>query len=265
MPLQRLLAALRGAAGPAPLPLPLPASAHTFPKAALLHALAAHRDLAALMLSTHPHLTLEARPGFGRCTFAACALPAGATVLREAAFASVELHEGTRGCDTALLDTLRVYVGDGTPAAALPYYVQQEPNLAALEAGCAPATTSALALFAPALHRNSFVVGSGLLLSVLLASLTNHSCLPNVSVASGQGAAGAPELVFTALRPIAQGEEISLSYIDCDQSFAARRERLAATYSFHCTCARCRAEALLDPSPCTCAACTAEAPSSAFF
>jgi hypothetical protein len=281
MPLQRLLAALHSAPPP-PAPPGAGVSAQRFSRAALLRAFETNRDLPALMARSHPHLSLQERAGFGRCTFAARALPAGATVLREAAFASVRLSEATRGCDGALVDTLRVHVGDGSAAAALPYYAQQEPNLEALAAGHATPSTSALAFMAPAIHRNSFV-GGGLLLSVLLASLTNHSCDPNVaarllvpsggeegaavaaSAAAAAAATPAPEIVFTALRPIAAGEELSVSYIDSTRSFAERRERLAATYAFHCTCARCRAEALLDPSPCPCAACAAEVLSSAAF
>jgi hypothetical protein len=226
------------------------------------------------MARTHPHLALGRRPAFGRCTFAARALPAGATVLREAAFASVRVHQGTRGSDGALVNTLRVYAGDGSVASALPFYLQQEPNLSAMEeaehaggasgaGGGSGASVSSLSLFAPALHRNGFVVGEDLMLSVLLASLTNHSCEPNVASRLGAGLAGgggAPELEFTALRDIAAGEQLLLSYIDCSLGFAARRERLTAGFGFHCACSRCVREALEDPSPCACAACQAAEP-----
>ena len=191
--------------------------------------------------------------------------------LREAAFASVRVHRGTRGSDGALVDTLRVYAGDGSAASALPFYLQQEPNLSAMEeaehagaasgAGSSGSAVSSLSLFAPALHRNGFVVGEGLMLSVLLASLTNHSCEPNVASRLGEdGGGGAPELEFTALRDIAAGEQLLLSYIDCSLGFSARRERLTAGFGFHCACPRCVREALEDPSPCACAACQAAEP-----
>jgi hypothetical protein len=293
-PIARLLVSFVGAPPPhvppaaallAPASAPAASALH-FTRAAQQCAYAAHRDLPALMARSHPHLALGHRPAFGRCTFAARALPAGATVLREAAFASVRLHAGTRGCDGALVDTLRVYVGDGSAAAALPYFLQQEPNMSAMEeleqqqqqphagassssnssSGSSSSSSSAQSLFAPALHRNGFIVGEDLMLSVLLASLTNHSCEPNVAsrLGAGQGGGGAPELVFTALRDIAAGEQLLLSYIDCSQGFAARRERLTAGFGFHCACARCVREALEDPSPCACAACLAAAPSSTF-
>ena len=278
MPLSRLVAALVGAPPPAPAAAAAaaaaPVSQLTFSRAALQRAFASHRDLPALMARTHPHLALGRRPAFGRCTFAARALPAGATVLREAAFASVRVHHGTRGSDGALVDTLRVYAGDGSAASALPFYLQQEPNLSAMEeeehAGAASgagssgsgSAVSSLSLFAPALHRNGFVVGEGLMLSVLLASLTNHSCEPNVASRLGTGldGGGAPELEFTALRDIAAGEQLLLSYVDCSLGFAARRERLTAGFGFHCACPRCVREALEDPSPCACAACQAAEP-----
>ena len=97
------------------------------------------------------------------------------------------------------------------------------------------------------------------LLSVLLASLTNHSCQPNVRARLG-GTQRAPEISFTALRDIRAGEEILVSYTDASQGYAARRERLTATYGFHCRCAKCQREALEDPSPCACAECLAGAP-----
>ena len=274
MPLARLVAALVGAPPPAPAAAAAsaPVSQLSFTRAALQRAFASHRDLPALMARTHPHLALGRRPAFGRCTFAARALPAGATVLREAAFASVRVHHGTRGSDGALVDTLRVYAGDGSVASALPFYLQQEPNLSAMEevehagaasaAGGSGSAVSSLSLFAPALHRNGFVVGEGLMLSVLLASLTNHSCEPNVESRLGAdgGGGGAPELEFTALRDIAAGEQLLLSYVDCSLGFAARRERLTAGFGFHCACPRCVREALEDPSPCACAACQAAEP-----
>ena len=265
MPLGRLLAAVEAASAP-PVLAPTRASQLRFSRHQLLHAFRVHRDLRSLLLRTHPHLTLEHCPVSGRCTFAARALPAGSTVLREAAFASVSLRSGT---SAGRVDTLRVFAGNGSPAAALPFYLQQEPNLSLMEAEEAassssssssnsPPSFSALALIAPALQRNGFVFGESLL-SVQLAALTNHSCQPNVR-ARLAGTQCAPEIAFTALRDISAGEEIFVSYIDAGQSFAARRERLTATYGFHCRCARCQREALQDPSPCACAECAAGAP-----
>jgi hypothetical protein len=69
----------------------------------------------------------------------------------------------------------------------------------------------------------------------------NHSCLPschhewNPSLGSGQGM----ETVH-ALRPIAQGEELSISYLmPAGRTRAERQERLSRQFGFQCTCPLC--------------------------
>jgi hypothetical protein len=67
-------------------------------------------------------------------------------------------------------------------------------------------------------------------------ALMNHSCDPNVEWRSVNGTA-CIELV--ALRPIAAGEELFLSYIDQSQSVDKRRSELERLYGFRCECTRC--------------------------
>jgi hypothetical protein len=66
----------------------------------------------------------------------------------------------------------------------------------------------------------------------------NHSCVPNASV-EHEGPDAAATLLAT--RDIAEGEQIYISYINEDQSKAARREELR-DHAFVCQCERCAQE-----------------------
>lgn len=68
------------------------------------------------------------------------------------------------------------------------------------------------------------------------------SCEPNVVVSFPGNDARA---MFSAAGPIAAKSQLCISYIDADQSVAARREFLTFAYGFRCGCARC-AEELAD-------------------
>ena len=68
----------------------------------------------------------------------------------------------------------------------------------------------------------------------LPCALFNHSCLPNcVRVQSGIN------IRIQALRPIARGEELCISYIDLEGNTSDRRELLRKHYLFDCVCVRC--------------------------
>jgi SET and MYND domain-containing protein len=67
-------------------------------------------------------------------------------------------------------------------------------------------------------------------------SQMNHSCCPNTTF-SGMGTG--PELYCRALRPIAAGEPLTISYIDLYQPRNDRRELLQNSKFFTCTCPRC--------------------------
>jgi hypothetical protein len=88
------------------------------------------------------------------------------------------------------------------------------------------------------------------------AALANHSCLPNCQVessnasdadadaaAAGGGAGcGGLRVMLVALRDIAPGEELTVSYVPVTQPLEARRSELAARHGFRCECARCAIE-----------------------
>jgi hypothetical protein len=70
-----------------------------------------------------------------------------------------------------------------------------------------------------------------------LGSFFNHSCDFN-SEAIREGRV----LVFRAVKDIAEGEEISISYIDATLPFQKRYSQLQQEYYFECGCPRCITE-----------------------
>ncbi|AEO65402.1 uncharacterized protein THITE_68287 [Thermothielavioides terrestris NRRL 8126] len=74
---------------------------------------------------------------------------------------------------------------------------------------------------------------SGIFLDVGLA-MVNHSCVPNAFIGFDRRTA-----VLRAERPIQEGEEITISYIDNALPKSARQEALRL-YHFRCDCPRCR-------------------------
>ncbi|KAL4448227.1 hypothetical protein ABPG75_005446 [Micractinium tetrahymenae] len=71
----------------------------------------------------------------------------------------------------------------------------------------------------------------------LLASMLNHSCEPNLDISWPHNNAVAR---FTAARDIAAHEQLTISYIDAEQSAAQRQAALQFAYGFSCGCPRCR-------------------------
>ncbi|KAG5176750.1 hypothetical protein JKP88DRAFT_249267, partial [Tribonema minus] len=87
--------------------------------------------------------------------------------------------------------------------------------------------------------RSSSIRGLGLF---PLASMLNHSCIPNVALCFSFGTEhNVPVLTFRALRNISAGEELCYSYVDLYQTTAQRRHMLQAAYHFTCGCVRCTA------------------------
>jgi SET domain-containing protein len=74
----------------------------------------------------------------------------------------------------------------------------------------------------------------------------NHSCDPSAKqVLSPDGALQA-EAVIVASRAIKEGEEITISYINVDDteldSTQKRGAKLQSEYLFHCNCSKCTAQ-----------------------
>ncbi|KPI89380.1 hypothetical protein ABL78_1506 [Leptomonas seymouri] len=67
--------------------------------------------------------------------------------------------------------------------------------------------------------------------------LFNHSCEPNLSVQ--YTASNDETLSVVALRDIADGEELTISYIDTSLPHVERQQQLFEHYLFECRCTRC--------------------------
>lgn len=67
----------------------------------------------------------------------------------------------------------------------------------------------------------------------------NHSCSPNCFVAFHGNS-----VQFRTIKPIAEGEELTITYTDLYLPRDVRREKLLSSHYFHCGCDRCT-----DPAP----------------
>ena len=70
----------------------------------------------------------------------------------------------------------------------------------------------------------------------------NHSCLPNCKVSAVAEAAQGTTVTVRALRAVAAGEELSITYIGLNQGVRERRKLLKKGYGFRCSCKRCAEE-----------------------
>ncbi|CDU25573.1 uncharacterized protein SPSC_05466 [Sporisorium scitamineum] len=90
----------------------------------------------------------------------------------------------------------------------------------------------------------------------LLHSFLNHSCSPNVQIrhVPERGILSSMKIAALALRPIKEGEELLISYIDPSTRLGRRQLVLYRDYCFGpCTCSRCKQELdavglMYDPS-----------------
>eukprot|EP00759_Apiculatamorpha_spiralis_P042971 PhF_6_TR40689/c0_g1_i1/m.61155 len=74
-----------------------------------------------------------------------------------------------------------------------------------------------------------------------IGSCFNHSCDPNVQISYDEE--NRETLVAVAMRNVAAGEELMISYIDENLSYWHRQLHLYDHYLFTCTCSKCLAEA----------------------
>ncbi|KAF2070819.1 hypothetical protein CYY_007866 [Polysphondylium violaceum] len=72
-------------------------------------------------------------------------------------------------------------------------------------------------------------------------SFFNHSCDPNVNYWVLNNTL---EVECSLLRPVKEGEELCISYIDTTFKLKKRRAKLLEGYLFHCTCQKCLADEL---------------------
>ena len=115
-------------------------------------------------------------------------------------------------------------------------------QLAKVLATAAPvfkATTTKVARAIAAVKTNGYFItdeegrrlGSGY---YAVAALINHSCEPNAIVGFNRGV-----MSVRAIRPIAAGEEVTVSYTELYRPVAIRSASLKDRKGFQCTCSRC--------------------------
>jgi len=74
-----------------------------------------------------------------------------------------------------------------------------------------------------------------------LHSCINHSCSPNVeNIYNKRDIVMNAKVVLRAIKPIRQGEELSITYINEIQTKEDRQRELKAKYGFTCTCSKCQ-------------------------
>ena len=71
-----------------------------------------------------------------------------------------------------------------------------------------------------------------------MSHFINHSCDPNCFATSG-----ASTLRIETQQAVAQGEELTIAYVDTNLPRSARQKHLRACYHFDCACTRCVLEA----------------------
>ena len=142
--------------------------------------------------------------------------------------------------------------------------------LDAMGMSCTDAAQSQLALLAARIHCNEIAVsrpwawnqGQSCSMAVLglgedtygvgmwpTLSFCNHSCSPNAHVSfvgSSDRAIGSPEIELRALKPLRDGEPITISYIPLYAPAMERRAQLHRSYHFECACERCASSGILD-------------------
>ncbi|ORX67778.1 SET domain-containing protein [Linderina pennispora] len=74
----------------------------------------------------------------------------------------------------------------------------------------------------------------------LLQSCFNHSCVPNCQVSHPNS--GKYRAHIEILKPIKQGEEMFITYVNPRDGVEARRKDLKDWYMFECSCTRCQKE-----------------------
>ncbi|KAK9838200.1 hypothetical protein WJX81_008498 [Elliptochloris bilobata] len=80
----------------------------------------------------------------------------------------------------------------------------------------------------------------------IAGSFINHACVPNCVVERGRECA-----TITTLRALADGEALSINYIDAQLPRAARRDALRANFFFACDCQRCERELAEGSAKCS--------------
>jgi hypothetical protein len=227
--------------------------------AAAAAACAAGASLAALLAPHAANVRLAFSPSAGRHLVAARSIPALTEVLLDPAVmwypSSCDSMGATIPGMCEVRPGLSLGAVDGVLAQLAPFAAASRADAAAAAAGVPPppppppATVPRHDLFIAACSLNAL----GALVDedapadrrrvpmvCAVAAMINHSCMPNCSYEGYYDtAAAAPGMRVYAEEDIAEGEEVSISYVPRHLPAAARREKLAVLYGFDCACGRC--------------------------
>ncbi|KAM5533874.1 hypothetical protein V8D89_012414 [Ganoderma adspersum] len=142
---------------------------------------------------------------------------------------------------THLAHSLVRYLSLASPQELAPYGLTSAGDLVDL---ISRFTTNTFTLTTPAL------APIGICVSPMVA-FVNHSCDPNAVIvfprADSASPAEEPRLHLVALRNIAPGKEIRISYVDTTLPAALRQKELKEVYSFVCQCTACTRALPADP------------------
>ncbi|EJF63742.1 SET domain-containing protein [Dichomitus squalens LYAD-421 SS1] len=151
------------------------------------------------------------------------------------------LQPSAFGSHTHLAHSVVRYLGVSSPQELEPYGLKSAGDLVDL---ISRFTTNTFTLTTPAL------TPIGICVSPTVA-LANHSCDPNAALvfprADGGSRVKEPLLSLVALRNVAPGKEIRISYVDTTLPNRLRQNELKEVYSFSCQCKLCCRTTAADP------------------
>ncbi|EIW55654.1 SET domain-containing protein [Trametes versicolor FP-101664 SS1] len=151
------------------------------------------------------------------------------------------VHASSVEDHTYLAHSLVRYLGVRAPAELQPFSLSSAGDLVDL---ISRFTTNTFTLTSASLSPIGICVAP-------TVAFANHSCSPNAVIvfprAQGTPASKEPSLNLVALRDIAPGKEIRISYVDTTLPKDLRQKELTEVYNFTCQCKLCTKPPAVDP------------------
>ncbi|RPD62331.1 SET domain-containing protein [Lentinus tigrinus ALCF2SS1-7] len=164
-------------------------------------------------------------------------------VTEPAAWDGKQQHHDLDNPISALWDLLKLPRADGlVPPLCLSKSVQTAETLKLAEELYARFGNNNFVLHS---HLNSY--GHGIF--PYASRLFNHSCVPNAACKYVITPTEPVVMEVVSLYQIAEGEEITLPYLDPALPYQTRQEALRANYDFQCTCRLCTFQRGIEPVP----------------
>ncbi|OJT01751.1 N-lysine methyltransferase SMYD2 [Trametes pubescens] len=151
------------------------------------------------------------------------------------------VHSSSVEDHTYLAHSLVRYLGVRAPADLQPFSLSSASDLVDL---ISRFTTNTFTLTSASLSPIGICVAP-------TVAFANHSCSPNAVIvfprAQGTPASKEPSLNLVALRDIAPGKEVRISYVDTTLPKDLRQKELTEVYNFTCQCKLCTKPPTVDP------------------